>query len=112
MRSRPSGSTWSAARTLVSVAGERPYVKVESNGEDTIHFGFTNAHPNEAPDVNIYYAAYRDGQLYRADGTRIGPLGTAIAPAQADTVYDTGRKAWVHDIAQDSQGRPVLVFAS
>jgi hypothetical protein len=110
---QPDGmQTWTAPRTLISVPGERPYVKVASDGEGTIHFAFTNAHPREAGDVNLYYAAYRDGQLLKADGTRIGPLGTAIAPADADTVYDTGRKAWVHDIAHDAQGRPVIVFAS
>ena len=106
-----ASDAWSPARTLISAPG-RPYVKVDSDGEDTIHFAFTNAHPNEAADVNIHYAAYRDGALWRADGTRIGPLGTAITPQQADRVYDTGRKAWVHDVAIDGDGRPVIVFAS
>jgi hypothetical protein len=105
-------ATWSPARTLVFVSGQRPYIKYDTNGIDTINFAFTNAHPAAVADVNIYYAAYRAGGIFRANGTRIANLGTAIAPSQADTVYDTSRKAWVHDVAIDATGRPVIVFAS
>ena len=105
-------TTWSPARTLVFVSGQRPYIKFDTNGTDTIHFAFTNAHPSAVADVNIYYAAYRAGGIFRANGTRIASLGTAIAPSQADKVYDTSRKAWVHDVARDAAGRPVIVFAS
>jgi hypothetical protein len=105
-------TTWSPARTLVFVSGQRPYIKYDTNGTDTIHFAFTNAHPGAVADVNIYHAAYRAGGIFRANGTRIASLGTAIAPSQADTVYDTSRKAWVHDVAIDAAGRPVIVFAS
>ena len=103
---------WSPARNLITVAGQRPYVKYHSNGSDTINVAFTNAHPASAADVNIYYAHYRGGILYRANGTRIGSMGTPISPSQADKVYDTSYKAWVHDVAVDSSGRPVIVFAA
>ena len=45
-RSDPArrADAWSPARTLISAPG-RPYVKVDSDGEATIHFAFTNAHP-------------------------------------------------------------------
>jgi hypothetical protein len=109
---RDGENTWSTAQNLVNVPGERPYVKYDSSGGDTIHFAFTNAHPREAPDVNIYYARYRAGAIERADGTRIGTLGTAITPADADKVFDGPEQAWVHDVAADSAGRPVIVFAS
>jgi hypothetical protein len=105
-------TTWSPARTLVFVSGQRPYIKYDTNGTDTIHFAFTNAHPGAVADVNIYYAAYRAGGIFRANGTRIASIGTAITPSQADTVYDTSRKAWIHDVAIDAAGRPVIVFAS
>lgn len=104
--------TWSPAATLVSVPGERPYAKYETNGTDSIDVAFTNAHPQEAPDVNVYYARYRAGGLYRADGARIGTLGQPITPAQADLVYDGAANAWVHDIALDAAGRPVIVLAT
>src|SRR4051794_3426276 len=109
---QPDGqSSWSAARNLILVSGERPYVKYDSYHGDTIGFAFTNAHPSEASDVNIYYAYYKNGGIYKANGTRIGTLGTPIAPSQADKVFDNADKTWVHDVAFDSQGRPVIVFA-
>ena len=103
--------TWSVPRNLIYVAGERPYVKYDSDGQDTIYIAFTNAHPREAPDVNIYYVAYRGGELYHADGTRAGSVDAPIAPRDADLVYDGPENAWVHDVAHDADGRPVIVFA-
>jgi hypothetical protein len=103
--------TWSTPRNLISVAGERPYAKYDSDGQATIHVAFTNAHPREADDVNIYYAAYRDGRLWKADGTAVGTLAAPIAPQAADLVYDGPENAWVHDVAHDAAGRPVIVFA-
>jgi hypothetical protein len=106
------GASWSPAATLISVPGERPYAKYAGNGTDTIDVAFTNAHPQEAPDVNVYYARYRAGGLYRANGTRIGTLGAPITPSQADTVYDGPANAWVHDIALDAARNPVIVLAT
>lgn len=107
------GSTaWADARGLIQVPGERPYVKYDSNGRDTIDFAFTNAHPREDPDVNVYHARYRTGRVERADGTKLADVGTAISPAVADKVFDGPENAWVHDVAEDSSGRPVIVFAS
>jgi hypothetical protein len=37
--------TWSEDKTLVSVPGQRPYIKIRGNDKDTIHFAFTEAHP-------------------------------------------------------------------
>lgn len=105
------GGTWANAKTLINGHGGRPYVKYDTDGNGTIHFAFTNGHPKEADDVNIYYAAYRNGSIYRADGTRIGPIGTAIEPKDADVVFDGSEKAWVWDVAIDA-GRPVVVFAA
>ncbi|MFW6690700.1 BNR-4 repeat-containing protein [Streptomyces sp. MAR4 CNX-425] len=107
------GDRWTDASTLVSVPGERPYVKVASNDVDTIHFAFTEAHPRNL-NTSIYHMYYRAGSLYRTDGSRIGPLSTAVTPAQATKVYDAGSgggKSWIHDIALNSQGHPVLTFA-
>ena len=105
-------TTWSPARTLITMPGERPYVKYDSSGGDTIHLAYTNAHPNEFGDVNIYYARVRAGKIERVDGTQIGSLDDPIAPAEGDLVYDGAEQAWVHDVAADSSGRPVIVFAS
>jgi hypothetical protein len=111
---RDGAETWLPARTLVSAPSARPYLKVDSNGSDTIAFAFTNDHPREGADVDIYYAEYRDGSLRKADGTPIGTLESPIAPGDADNVYDatSPEKSWVHDVALDAAGRPVIVFAS
>jgi PKD repeat protein len=96
---------------LITASG-RPYAKFDGDGERTIHVAFTNAHPNESTNVNIYYAAYRDGALRKANGTPIGTLAAPIAPADADVVFDEPYNAWIHDVAHDAAGRPVLVFAA
>jgi hypothetical protein len=108
------GSTaWSPARNLIHMPGERPYVKYASSGGDTIHVAYTNAHPNEYGDVNIYYARVRAGRIERANGALIKSLADApITPGQGDTVFPGADQAWVHDVAADSTGRPVIVFAS
>jgi hypothetical protein len=105
-------TTWSQARTLITMPGERPYVKYDSSGGDTIHVAYTDAHPSEFGDVNIYYARIRDGRIEHADGDDIGPLTTPISPGDGDVVFNQLEDAWVHDVAADSTGNPVIVFAS
>jgi PKD repeat protein len=108
------GSTaWSPARNLILMQGERPYVKYTSSGGDTIHVAYTNAHPSEFGDVNVYYARIRAGRIERAGGQQIGSLtGSPIAPEAGDRVFDRAEQAWVHDVAADPAGRPVIVLAS
>jgi hypothetical protein len=105
---------WSPARVFIDEGSRRPYLKVASNGRDAIDFAFTNGHPRS--DVtNIYFAAYRRGALYRADGTRIGSLGSQpLRTSAADEVYDARRghaRAWIWDVAIGRDGRPVIVYA-
>lgn len=109
---------WTSAQRLIvdeqaSGNGVRPYLKVASDGVDTIHFAFTEHHPQDAV-TSIHYLYYRAGSLYRANGQRIGPLGAAASPGDADKVYDAaaGReRSWIHDIAVGVDGRPVIVYA-
>jgi BNR repeat-containing family member/PKD domain/Concanavalin A-like lectin/glucanases superfamily len=104
---------WSAPRNLILMPNERPYVKYAASGGDTIHVAYTNAHPNEFGDVNIYYARVRAGRIEHANGGLIRQLAAApIAPAEGDGVFNPSQPTWVHDVAADSQGRPVIVFAS
>jgi hypothetical protein len=110
-----NGQTWSGAATVINVPGKRPYVKYASNGVDRIYFAFTNGHPAETTSTSIYFAYYTKGAFYRADGTLItATSGLPFSPAQADTVYNgTGApKAWIWDIAIDSAGNPVIVYAT
>jgi hypothetical protein len=109
--SSPDGLTWAPARTLIRVKGQRPYVKVASDGRERIHVAFTDGHPRETA-TSLYYARYRAGAWHRADGRRIA--GPPIEPADADRVYDVNRgrhHAWVHDVAFDAAGHPRIVYA-
>jgi BNR repeat-containing family member len=105
---------WSRAGEVISNPGQRPYVKVDSNGRDRIAIAFTDGHPREEV-TSIYYALYRRGWLRHASGRRIRRLnGNAISPGQADLVYDgraTGVSSWVWDVALGS-GHPVIVYAT
>ena len=106
---------WSRSHELIRVPGERPYVKVDSNGSDEIGIAFTNGHPRNVL-TSVYYAAYRAGWLWTAGGRPIARLaGGPVSPGQADLVYDahgTHSPAWVWDVALDSRERPVIVYAT
>jgi hypothetical protein len=110
----PDGQTWASARVLINAPGQRPYVKVAGDGDQRIHVAFTDGHPRNTP-TSIYYARYRNGAWSRANGQHICAVAQLpFAPRQADVVYDVNvRKfrAWVHDVAFDAAGRPVIVFA-
>ena len=102
------GETWEPARVLLSNPGQRPYAKYAARG-DTIHVAYTEGHPN-ATQTGIRYAALRDGRLYRADGTAIGDPPAGVF--QGERVYGAKPRAWIWDVAADSEGRPVIVYAT
>jgi hypothetical protein len=109
-------NTWTPARNLISAPGQRPYMKVDSDGKGTIHFAFTDGHPRDQHN-SVYYMAYRGGSFYKADGTRIGGLADLpFKPSETDRVYDARDsgtpKAWTHDVAFDADGKPVITFAT
>ncbi len=108
------GVIWSEPVALIG-GGERPYVKTCSDGGEAIHFAFTDGHPRDEPSNSIHYMCYRNGGLFKADGSRIGDVRTLpVAPSRSDLVYDaaaSGARAWVWDLALDSDGNPVIVYA-
>jgi hypothetical protein len=114
--STDGGQTWASATTVINVPNQRPYVKYASNGTDTIHVAFTDGSPNEFTANSIHYAYYRGGTFYRANGTPITSMSALpFTPAQADLVYDAakaGARAWVWDVATDSVGNPIIVYAT
>ena len=110
--SRDGGGTWTKAKNWVRYDRHRPYIKFASNDRDTIHFAFTQGHPSRI-NSNIYYAAYRGGRILNAGGRTIKTTRQLpLRPREADLVYDTSARAWIHDIADTGGGRPVIVFAS
>lgn len=117
--SEDHGRTWNTGEILVLperiYRDRRPYLKVHSDNKAVIHFAFTDGHPHVEPTNSIYYMKYRDGGLYKANGERIASLSDApVDPATADLAYDarmTGEKAWIWDVAETSDGHPVVVYA-
>ncbi len=117
--STDNGHHWETGKILILperiYRDRRPYVKVASNDRDVIHFAFTDGHPNVEPTNSIYYAKYREGALYKANGERIKDLSALpLDPNEADRVYDataTKEKAWVWDITENNSGDPVIVYS-
>lgn len=109
------GETWTAGGILIDFAsGEnhRPYVKYTGNGQDTLHFLFSEGHPRDY-DNSIYHAYYRAGAFYDSHGNPIGELEKApISPSQATRVFagDPDNVAWPHDIELDEGGRPYIAY--
>jgi len=110
------GRSWSEAQTLIQGPGARPYVKVVSNGTDTIHFAFTDGHPRVEKNNSIYYLRYHDGAFTKANGERIKKIESLpLAPMEAKKIYDAkshGAKAWIWDIALNEDEQPVIVYAT
>jgi hypothetical protein len=116
--SEDGGATWSRGKILIlperSYRDRRPYIKIDSDNKEKIHFAFTDGHPRREPNNSIYYMYYKADTLFRAGGEKIGKLSDApVRPSQADMVYDagqTGEKAWIWDVAEGSDGNPVIVY--
>ena len=110
------GETWNSGGVLIdfsSTTKQRPYVKYASDGRDTIHFLFTEAHPRNF-DNSIYHAYYRAGRLHRSDGAAIRELKAGpILPSESTRIFagDPANVAWTHDIHLDSRGRPYAGYS-
>jgi hypothetical protein len=112
------GDTWKKGRIFILpervYSMRRPYLKVYSDGKTKIHFAFTDGHPNVEKENSIYYMYYEKGAFYKANNKKIRELGDIpLQPRECDVVYDatiTKQKAWIWDVAQDKEGKPVLVY--
>jgi hypothetical protein len=113
------GKNWEPGAILVLperiYKNRRPYLKVASNNKDVIHFAFTDGHPHVEPTNSIYYAKYRGGALYKANGEKIKDWSSLpLDPKESDVVYDANpskEKAWIWDVAENEEANPVIVYA-
>jgi hypothetical protein len=116
--SADGGRTWSTGQNHIYFKkGERPYVKYASDGIDTIHFAFTEAHPDRPIQTSLYHAFYQAGALHRSDGTMVRELSEGpITPPEATLIYDgtdpSQGEAWVWDLSLADRGRPIIVYTS
>ncbi len=124
--STDGGETWNEPTHLIQdeLSGrQRPYARYTSDGRDTIYISFTEAHPRQF-GTSIYFAAFRDGKFYRADGTLIKDLSEdgPLKPSEADKVFQGGggqgrgnllsadRSAWTSSIVLDKAGNPHIAY--
>lgn len=113
------GISWTAGKILILperlYPDRRPYLKTDADGKEKIHFAFTDGHPRMEPTNSIYYMCYRNDSLFKANGEIIGRLDDApFEPGKTDMVYDaelTSEKAWIWDVAEGTDGNPVMVYA-
>jgi hypothetical protein len=118
MWSDDDGATWSKSRVFITNypfdPANRPYVKYHSDGQSRIHMVFTDGHPRNEPANSVYYAYYENGAFYKANGQQIATMDQLpFEPKDASVVYtsnETEGRAWIADIAQDTEGNPTILF--
>ena len=129
--STDSGETWGPSRQFMGTGSgsTRPYPRYCSNGTDRIDLIYTDGHPRDVEN-SVYHLYYRDGGLYKTDGTLIDNLAnipldhdagergnvvysfsnTAWGPGDGpDDWIPTGR-GWTWDVHYGKGGSPVCVF--
>jgi hypothetical protein len=105
------GQNWTSGNIAIDFASSfkhRPYVKYASNGKDTIHLLYTNAHPRNFNN-NVYHIFYRDGMLYRSDGSKIRSLKEGLGnPGEGTLIFrgDSNNIGWTSDLHLSEDGRP------
>jgi hypothetical protein len=108
--STDGGRSWSRARNMVlGRIGNKPYFKYAGRG-GAIHMAYTPNTP-DAANTTVYYAQWRNGRLYGADGRRLGRRPLASNAGQPIYRYSRSRgRGWVYDIATDAEGRPAILY--
>ncbi len=105
------GQTWTTGNIVIdfpSSITSRPYVKYASNGKNVIHLLYTDDHPHYFNN-NIYHIFYRDGLLYRSDGSEIRSLEEGLKnPGEGTLIFrgDINNIGWTSDLHLSDDGRP------
>jgi hypothetical protein len=109
------GARWSRARGMVySPHPRRPYVKTAPGNSHSVLIGYNQDNPRQTR-TNTYFMRYVPGYGYfRAGGAKIGPASARIAAQRGDVVawYGQNGRTWVMDVAEDSDGSPVVLYAA
>jgi rhamnogalacturonyl hydrolase YesR len=120
------GITWSEPVHFFQneVGGRhRPYPRYAGNGKDTVYVSITDAHPRNVGN-SLYYFEFRNGNFYKADGTRIKNLAAdgPLRPSEAERVFlgsgverkgrglSAPNSAWTSSIAVDGEGCPHMGY--
>ena len=114
------GRTWARPKTLVlgppsSGRNVRPYAKYDAAPDGSILMTFSDGHPGSYKN-NLYYARFKGGRFYKADGSLIGTTrDLPFRLSQLDRVqrYSAAKgRPWPMDIAWNSDGVPSIVYSS
>ena len=114
------GRTWRYGGRLLTVAGQRPYVRYASNGTNRIDFIVTQGNPGEFNGTSVRAGYVQGNRVHNTQGTVLGPLDGSVrfdqltpvfngTPSAAGGTSDTD--AWTSDIEEDGAGRPVVAFS-
>ncbi len=119
-----NGLTWAEAKEVWGP--NRPYTRIAQNGASRIDFFCNNTHPAHpnipsiAATNSVYHFYISGGNIYKTNGTLIGPLAStqmnmSTGPFLPTVVYDgtTGSlgRSWVSNAAIDpSTNLPVINF--
>ena len=118
MLSDDDGNSWNYGGRLFEFEG-RPYVRYASDHKSRIHFITTEEHPRHYNN-GIYHAYIENGQVFRSDGTVVGPLSKTsssnLKPEDFTTVFEGSKAvrtdvAWTSDIQLDNNGYPYVAFS-
>ena len=113
--------TWSDAVQLIQVGegNQRPYIKYVSNGNERIDLLYTDGHPRDCKQNNVYHMYYRDGAFRRTDGTIIRTMdelkSNPMKPEEGTLVFEgatANGRGWVWDLDYDRHGQPFGAFVS
>lgn len=117
MTSSDHGDTWQAGGQLIGhelKGTQRPYPRYWSDGE-FVHVSFTEAHPQTYAACGIYYAKFKAGKFYKADGalikdiTKDGPL----LPREAEMIFkgEPENGAWTSSIVTGEKGKVYIAYS-
>lgn len=112
-----NAQSWSHPIQYIKSNEKYPYVKLISNGVDTIHFAISETHPTEKyANKSIHYLQYRNGVFSKINGEKLATLkeierGKPIPIQSTDICFsvDDPWRSWIMDIAIDNKGQPLLL---
>jgi hypothetical protein len=121
------GDTWGGRAHFIAddVEGrQRPYARYAQRDPNTVGVSFTNAHPRNFGN-SIYYADFRGGAFFKADGSRIKALSEGpLTPGEAERIYQGSgvvekpegfesvpNSAWTCALAYDAAGHPHIGYS-
>ncbi len=123
--SADQGKTWGNRTHFITdeLGWQRPYARYLQRDANTVGVSFTDAHPRQYGN-NLYYAEFRGGSFYQANGKKIKDLADGpLKPSEAECIYrgsETKKKpegfesvpdsAWCCAMAADAAGNPHLGY--